>query len=458
MRRSGWGEERREITSCWVQFIYNILFEACFILSAPYYFLRMRRRGGWRRGFGERLGRYSTEFKQAISNRDVIWLHAVSVGEANICVQLIKVLQPRLPNLKLVVSTTTSTAMSELRKKLPAEVGRIYYPIDRRAFVRRALATIRPKAVVLVEAEIWPNFLWGLQARKIAHFLVNTRISGKSYNGYHRLGFLFRRFFAGFTGVGAQSEHDAKRLVELGCNSEVVHVFGSCKFDGTGISRDRLLDVPALLQSLGVPGGAPLLVGGSTHNGEEAILARLAKRLRKKHPDLFLVLVPRHAERGREVGDALAKLGVRFVYRSEIGGNTPPREQGSLDCLLVNTTGELKYFYEEAAVVFIGKSLTAQGGQNPIEPAGLAKAIVFGPHMGNFGEITAKFLANDAAIQVADEAALESAIDNLLSDEGKRDALGQAAQKVVQSNEGAVERTVEMILSSTETAEMVQKY
>ena len=418
----------------------------------------MRRRGGWRKGFGERLGRYSTKFKQAISNRDVIWLHAVSVGEVNLCVQIIKVLQPRLPNIKLVVSTTTTTGMSVLHKNLPAKVGKIYYPMDRRGYVRRAFATIRPKAVVLVEAEIWPNFLWGLQSRDIPHFLVNTRISGKSYDGYRRFRFLFRRFFAGFTGVGAQSEYDAKRLVELGCDSEVVHVFGSCKFDGTGISRDRLLDVPGLLRSLGVPKTAPLLVGGSTHDGEEAILAGLAKRLREKHPDLFLVLVPRHAERGREVGDALAKLGVRFIYRSEIGSNMPPKEQGSLDCLLVNTTGELKFFYEEAAVVFIGKSLTAQGGQNPIEPAGLAKPIVFGPHMGNFAEITAKFLANDAAIQVDDEAALESAIDDLLSDEAKRDTLGQAARKVVQSNEGAVERTVEMIISGINTGEMVQKY
>ena len=445
-------------SNCRVQFIYNILFEACFIISAPYYFLRMRRRGGWRKGFGDRLGRYSTKFKQGISNRDVIWLHAVSVGEVNLSVQIIKVLQPRLPNIKLVVSTTTTTGMSVLHKKLPTEVAKIYYPMDRRGYVRRAFATIRPKAVVLVEAEIWPNFLWGLQARDIPHFLVNTRISGKSYDGYRRFRFLFRRFFAGFTGVGAQSEHDAKRLVELGCDSEVVHVFGSCKFDGTGMSRDRLLDVPSLLRSLGVPKGAPLLVGGSTHDGEEAILAGLAKRLRKKHSDLFLVLVPRHAERGREVGGALAKLGVRFIYRSEIGSNMPPKEQGSLDCLLVNTTGELKFFYEEAVVVFIGKSLTAQGGQNPIEPAGLAKPIVFGPHMGNFAEITAKFLANDAAIQVDDEAALESAIDDLLSDEAKRDALGQAARKVVQSNEGAVERTVEMIISGINTGEMVQNY
>jgi 3-deoxy-D-manno-octulosonic-acid transferase len=158
------------------------------------------------------------------------------------------------------------------------------------------------------------------------------------------------------------------------------------------------------------------------------------------------------------VGEALAGQGVRFVYRNEIGGNSPRRERGSLDCLLVNTTGELKYFYEQASVVFIGKSLTAEGGQNPIEPAGLAKAIVVGPHMGNFAEITAKFLSQNAAIQVEDEAALESAIDNLLSDKAKRDALGQAAQKVVQSNEGAVERTVQMILSGTETAEMMQNY
>ena len=225
----------------------------------------MRRRGGWRKGFGERLGRYSTKFKQAISNRDVIWLHAVSVGEANICVQLIKVLQPRLPNLKFVVSTTTTTAMSELRKKLPSDVGRIYYPIDRRAFVRRALATIRPKAVVLVEAEIWPNFLWGLQGRGIPHFLVNARISEKSYSRYSRFTFLFRDFFAGFDGVGAQSETDAQRLVELGCASGSVHVFGSCKFDGVAMDRELLLDVPGLLQTLGVTQGASVIVGGSTH-------------------------------------------------------------------------------------------------------------------------------------------------------------------------------------------------
>ena len=132
-----------------MRFLYNILFDALFCLSAPYYFLRMRRRGGWRQGFGERLGKYSTKLKQSITNRDVIWLHAVSVGEVNICVQLIKALNPRLPNLKVVVSTTTSTGIAELRKKLPAEVSKIYYPIVRRSHVRRELATIQSKAVAV---------------------------------------------------------------------------------------------------------------------------------------------------------------------------------------------------------------------------------------------------------------------------------------------------------------------
>ena len=418
----------------------------------------MRRRGGWKQGFGERLGKYSTKFKQAITNRDVIWLHAVSVGEVNICVQLIKVLTPRLPNLKVVVSTTTTTGMAELRKKLPVEVSKIYYPIDRRSYVRRALATIRPKAVVMVEAEIWPNFLWALQGRKVPHFLVNTRISDKSFKGYRRFGFIFRKLFAGFTGVGAQSEADAKRMLELGCREEAVKIFGSCKFDGTDLSREHRTDVDRMFKQLGVPEGAPVIVGGSTHSGEEEILARLAKRLRERHPNLFLVLVPRHHERGKEVGDTLAKLGVEFVYRSEISPNMTPRKEGSLECLLVNTTGELKFFYEAATAVVLGKSLSAQGGQNPIEPAGLAKPIVFGPHMDNFAEITAKFLADDGAIQVANEQELFAAFDTLISDQDKRDALGQAAQKVVQQNEGAVERTVEMILRDIKSDVMAQQF
>src|SRR5438093_10261377 len=161
--------------------------------------MRMRRRGNWRKGFGQRFGRYDGNFKQAITNRHTLWLHAVSVGEVNLCTQLIGALEQRLPNLKIVVSTTTTTGMEGLQGKLPSHISKIYYPIDQRACVNRALITIHPEAVVLVEAEIWPNFLWRAQAMRTPLFLVNARLSDRSYGGYTRFGFLFKPLFASLT-------------------------------------------------------------------------------------------------------------------------------------------------------------------------------------------------------------------------------------------------------------------
>jgi len=428
-----------------VRTLYNILFTFLFVLSSPYYFWRMRRRGNWLDGFTQRFGRYDTNLKQALTNRHVIWLHAVSVGEVNLCTQLIRSLEPRLPNAKIVVSTTTTTGMAELRKKLPGHVSKVYYPIDRRKFVSRAIATIKPEAIVLVEAEIWPNFIWRAQTQKIPLFLVNARLSERSFRGYKRFGFFSRPLFASFTGVGAQNEVDAARLRELGCPAEAVRVVGSLKFDAATIDERRRLDVPAMLRQLGVRTGAPLLVGGSTHAGEEGILADIYLRLRARFPDLFLVLVPRHFERSREVGRELEARGVRFAYRSELTAKAR-HDDSKLDCLLVNTTGELKYFYEQAAVIFVGKSLTAEGGQNPIEPGALGKAMVFGPNMQNFADVVQSFVTQDTAVQVRDAAELESAVAQLLSDAARREQLGRNASKVVGENLGAIQRTTDMIV------------
>ena len=425
--------------------LYNILFTVFFALSSPYYFRRMRRRGNWRRGFRERFARYEPNLKQALTNRQVIWLHAVSVGEVNLCTQLIRALELRLPNIKFVVSTTTTTGMAELRRRLPTHISKIYYPIDRRKYVSRALAVTNPEAVVLVEAEIWPNFLWRAQDLKIPVFLANARLSDRSLRGYKRFGFLFRPLFASFAGVGCQNEEDAARLRSLGCRPEAVHVVGNLKFDAAKLDERRTLDVPALFRHLGVPPDAPVLVGGSTHDGEEIILAEIAQRLRAQFPKLFLVLVPRHFERGQEVGQQLRQRGVKFAFRNMIGADTQLAE-GEVECLLVNTTGELRFFYEHATAVFIGKSLTAIGGQNPIEPAALGKAMVFGPNMQNFAGITRNFVKEDGAVQVNDPAALEKAIAGLLADEKRRTELGQNAHRVVRENLGAIDRTVEMIL------------
>lgn len=429
--------------------IYNILFFVFFCLSAPYYFFKMWRRArvqqvNWQKGFGQRFGRYSTKIKQAITNRHVLWIHAVSVGEVGVCTQLIGALEQRLPNLKIVVSTTTSTGMGELQKRLPQHIEKIYYPIDLRNLVERAIGSIHPEAIVLVEAEIWPNFLWQAAEVQVPLFLVNARLSEKSYRGYKRAGFLFRSIFASFHAVGCQNEADAARLRDLGCRAENIHVVGNLKFDAAPLGNKHLLDVPGLLRQLGVPQDAMVLLGGSTHAGEEAILAEIYLRLRKSVPKLFLILVPRHMERGKEVGRALEGLGVKFIYRSEVTMNTR-LEPNALDCLLVNTTGELRHFYQHAHVIFVGKSLTAEGGQNPIEPGALGKAMIFGPNMQNFTLIAEAFVKAGGAARVQDKIELEKAIGDLFSDKSRREKLGQNALAVVKENTGAIERTVEMI-------------
>jgi len=427
-----------------VRTLYNILFTIGFVLSSPYYFMRMRRRGSWQRGFAERFGKYDTKLKQAITNRDTLWIHAVSVGEVNVCTQLIRALEPRLPNLKIVVSTTTTTGMGELQRKLPNHISKIYYPIDRRLYVTRALTTVRPVAIVLVEAEIWPNFLWRARDLRIPVFLVNARLSDRSYRGYRRLGLLFKPLFGLLAGIGAQNDADAAKLRALGCRPEVIHVVGSLKFDAARLDERRRLDVPAILRQAGVQPGARLLIGGSTHAGEEAILAEQFVRLRARFPDLFLVLVPRHFERSREVGSAVQACGLKCAYRTELTGRNRP-EPAKVDCLIVNTTGELRHFYEHATVIFVGKSLTAEGGQNPIEPGALGKAMVFGPHMQNFAEVVRSFLLQGGAVQVRNAAELETVLGDLLGNEAGREQLGRNALNVVRENLGAIERTADMI-------------
>ncbi|MDX1950651.1 MAG: 3-deoxy-D-manno-octulosonic acid transferase [Verrucomicrobiota bacterium] len=436
-----------------MRFLYNILFTFFFLIASPHYFLRMWRRGNWREGFGQRFAQYDAKLKMALTNRHVLWIHAVSVGEVNIATHLIRALELRAPNLKIVVSTTTSTGMGELRRKLPSHIAKIYYPIDRRKFASRALRVINPDAIVLVEAEIWPNFLWLARDRRIPVVLVNARLSPRSYRGYRLFGVLFRKVFHSFAAVGVQNDADAAKLIALGCRPEAVHVVGNLKFDAARIEERPAMNSRVLLRQLGVADDAPVIVAGSTHAGEEVLLARVAERLRRRFPNLFLVLVPRHFERGNEVGKQLDSMGVKFVFRTEISASTLI-EAGKTQCLLVNTTGELVYFYEVASAIFVGKSLTAEGGQNPIEPGVLGKPMVFGPHMENFQAITEALLEGKGAIQVNDEAGLEKAFESLLSDEQAANELGRNAQQVIKKNQGSIERTVNLVLNQLNAEEI----
>jgi 3-deoxy-D-manno-octulosonic-acid transferase len=436
-----------------MRWVYNFVFNAGLICASPYYFSKMVRRGNWRSGFAERFGKYDARLKHALTNRHVVWFHAVSVGEVNLCILLIRELEPRLPNYKFVVSTTTSTGMADLKKRLPPHISCIYYPIDRRRYVQRAMGHIHPEAVILFEAEFWPNFLWSLQRRGIPHFLVNARLSPRSFAGYRRFGFLFRDLFSGFLGVGAQSEADADRLRQLGFRPEAIHVAGSLKFDAAkpvNLEERRLVDAVTILGQLGLREGNLILVAGSTHDGEEVLLAEMLIRLRHRFPNLFLVLVPRHQERGAEVSRILDSKGIKFALRSQVTPLTR-YDPGALDCLLVNTTGELRFFYQHADLVFVGKSLTAEsgkkGGQNPIEPAAFGKAVVVGPKMENFSDIVPRFLERKAMVQVQNANDLEVALAELLADPDKRSKLGANALEVVKENQGSLGRTLDFLLA-----------
>ncbi len=427
-----------------MRLLYNILFPLFFVLSAPFYFLKMWRRGNWRHGFGQRFGCYDANLTDQLADSRVLWLHAVSVGEVNLCAQLVRELAPHLPAWRFVATTTTSTGMGELQKKLPAEVIKLYYPVDGFFAVRRALNTIRPAALVLIEAEIWPNLLWRARDLGVPLFLVNARVSEKSFRGYRRFGFLFRPFFDAFRGIGAQNEADAVRLRELGARAEALHVTGNLKFDAASAAGPRKLDAAALLKQIGIESQSLVLVAGSTHDGEELLLAEQCRRLRTQFPTLFPVLVPRHFERANAVAEQLRAAGLRYARRSALTPETT-FALGTLDGLLVDSTGELRCFYETASLVFVGKSLTAHGGQNPIEPGALGRAMVFGPHMENFRAIAEEFVKSGGAWQVRNATELEAALVELLKNEPRRNELGQRALQVVRRNEGASGRTSEML-------------
>lgn len=428
-----------------MRIVYNILFFIFFLLSAPYYFLKLWRRGNWRTKFWERFGFYDKKIKDELSGsqNNSIWLHAVSVGEVNIAMRLLKDLIQRFPRKKFVISTTTSTGMELLNKNLPPGVTKIYYPIDFPFCVNRAIKTIAPGLIIIVEAEIWPNLLWTANKRKIPVALVNARLSDKSFKNYKKFKFLFKPLFASLIAVGCHDEFDKQRLIELGCDSQKITITGNIKFDAAYPPKEGKLNIEKLLAQIGISSDTPILIGGSTHSGEEEILANIAKRLRGKWKNLFLILVPRHFERTKEVEEVLKNSGLSYVLRTDI--NEEFQTSAPVECLLVNTTGELRDFYRCATVVFIGKSLTAKGGQNPIEPAALGKPIVFGPNMQNFASIARAFLDGKAAIQVANPAELEKAIDALLADVDLRKQLGENAIKVIQNNSGAVAKTIEMI-------------
>lgn len=429
---------RAAVKFMWV--IYNIVFTVGFVVMLPYYFMRMIRRGGYRRGFLQRVGIYCEALRSRLLERPRIWIHAVSVGEVGVALKFIAAIRARIPGSAFVISTTTSTGHAAVARALAPGDVLIYYPVDFPPVIRRVLRIIRPTALILAEGELWPNMIRIIRGQGIPVAVINGRLSVKSFRGYRRAGIFLRTPLRMIDHFYMQSEDDAGRIRSLGVEPGRVTVFGSAKYDGAAPDRQACDNARGIFAMAGYVPTDTILLGGSTWPGEEAILLDIYRELKPSQPALKLVLVPRHAERTSDVVSEVEQRGLPFVRRSTLGQGGV-KATGS-EILLVDTTGELRGLYAAADIIFVGKSLTQHGGQNIIEPAACAKPVLVGPNMENFATIMEDFLAADAIVQVADKHALSGEIRRLIADPLARAELGRRAAGIVARNQGAVAKTV----------------
>ncbi len=422
---------------------YNLLFPVLYLLYLPFYLRKLSRRGNWRQGFWERFGGFKKEKKARLrAMGGPVWVHAVSVGETVAALSFIRTWQERDPSLRFVLSTTTSTGQMMARKKAPEGVEVIYFPIDVIPCLWRAFSVIRPSKLVIFEVEIWPNTIRMATCRGIPVSLVNCRMSDNSSAGYAKHRWLFQRIFACFKVIAVQTEQDAKRVEAILGSRDAVTVCGTMKFDQVPDRQGE--DMGALLDRV-FPKDRLVFCAASTHAPEEAIMARVTKKLAVDFPAFRVVLVPRHQERAPEVEAALKEEGIDYVLLSRLR-ELDGEQQTTI--LVVNTTGELMNFLSACDISFTGKSLAdygGDGGHNIIEPAIFGKPVLHGPAMENFRDVAQIFREEESAVQVADEAELESLLRKLIEDAEERQRLGNAARKTVESRRGAIARTIDLL-------------
>ena len=425
-------------------FIYNLFFPLVFVALLPGFLLRMLRRGGYREKFRQRFGRYSPEERARLARGEWIWLHSISVGETLLALKLARQIREREPGKCIALSVTTSTGFAVAQPHANDWLEIIYNPLDAPWIVRAALDAVRPVRLIFIEA-IWPNLLAAAQRRGLPVTFL-PRLSPRSAARFRRARFFTGPIFRLLDALAAAEPEDREAWQALGVDPARLHVTGNAKFDAAAPTGGRTAEFRALLRDLGVPDDAPILLGGSTFPGEERILADALRELRTRWPALFLILVPRHVERAAAILAELEPTGLRLAVRSRL--STRNQKPETSDALLVDTTGELRDWYALATVVFIGKSLTATGGQNPVEPVLAGRPVIFGPHMENFAPIVARWLAGDAAVQVRDAAELRAQLATLFADAPRRAQLAERARAIAAIHSGATERAVGVLLGA----------
>ncbi len=427
-----------------IRFIYNLLWPIGLLLFLPGYLVKMFRRGGYREKFGERLGIYDRHLRARLYWKKPIWLHAVSVGEVMIALKLARQIRALRPDQHCVLTTTTTTGFAFANRNVPDWIDVMYSPLDFWPIARAAFGAIRPTKIILVEAEVWPNLVAEAAARKIPIALVNARLSPRSEKRFR----MFRKFVAPtfrlLDLVCVQNAEDVEKWKALGVAGDRISQVGSIKYDPEDMRIDPKL-AQTVLAGFGVE-NRTVIFGGSTHAGEEKILGEVFRALRRDFVDLLLVLAPRHTERTNEVQRELKEMEFQVALRSQ-----PPAVEPFLNCLLIDTTGELPHWYAAATLVFVGKSLHARGGQNPAEAILAGKPVLFGPHMENFGPLASSLVADGGAIQVNSATELRRSMAHLLANPEEREKMVANARQVLETHRGATGRTATLVVDLSKT-------
>jgi 3-deoxy-D-manno-octulosonic-acid transferase len=413
------------------------LYSALHYLALPFIFLRLAWRGHRDPGYWERWGERFGRVPPLPGDQRTVWIHAVSVGEVQAAVPLVRALRSGGRDLRIVVTTTTPTGQERVRQALGNSVLHRYAPYDLPASVRRFLARVHPQLVIIMETELWPNILHQCSRQRIPVLLANARLSERSAASYRRVASTARQMLASVSCIAAQTQQDAARLVSLGARPERVRVTGNTKFD-VRLPASLGEEAQVLRRCFGVDRG--VWIAASTHDGEEQQVLQAFETVREALPDSLLVLVPRHPDRAASVAALARKSGHVTVTRSE-----SPASCVDASVFIGDTLGELPLFYAASDVAFVGGSLVQEGGHNMLEPAALGVPVLFGPYVHDVVEISERLTQAGAGRKVNDMGELGAAVVEYMQDANLRHVAGQRGRKFVEENRGALTLVMELV-------------
>lgn len=423
--------------------VFDAVYITALTFGSPYFFLKFITSKRYRSGLSQRLGWIETRERK----KPCVWIHCASVGEVLTAKALVKSIEKEFNYLDIVVTTNTNTGLSVAKQCFHGKKT-FYFPLDLSWVAEKVLSTIQPSCVILIELEIWPNFLIAAVKRHIPVVLLNARISEKSLKWYRVVRKLSKEFFESLAtrnnAFCARTEADATRLMNLGISETQILITGNMKFD------TMVTDVPEdtkkrLMYLFEIDKDDKVVVCGSTHEGEENVILKIFKHLCTKIKKLRLVLVPRHIERASNIVKLIESMGLRWIKKTSLDKGNKIGESKYETVILVDTVGELLATYSIADCVFVGKSLVPLGGQNMMEPAGLAKPIIVGPHTFNFREEVQLLREADAIKVVRDEPTLLNKMMYLLEHPDEAQEMGKRAQSVVMKQRGATDRNLKVL-------------